>query len=74
MPDPSNDHQQHKIRVGTVEQLNRYPVKSMRAEPLTEAEVGYRGIKGDRRYAFIQGNDRSNFPWLTAREIPRLLQ
>lgn len=65
---------QEMIRVGTIEQLNRYPVKSMRAETLDEAEVGYRGIKGDRRYAFIQGDDHSNFPWLTAREIPLMLQ
>jgi len=61
------------IPVGTVEQLSRYPVKSMRAEALTEADVTFEGIAGDRRFAFIQGHKRGNFPWLTAREIPRMI-
>jgi uncharacterized protein YcbX len=45
----------------------------MRAEALTEATVTFEGIAGDRRFAFIQGHKRSNFPWLTAREIPRMV-
>lgn len=61
------------IHVGVVEQLSRYPVKSMRAEALTEANVTFEGIAGDRRFAFIQGHKRTNFPWLTAREIPRMM-
>ena len=61
------------IQVGVVEQLSRYPVKSMRAEALTEVDVGFEGIAGDRRFAFIQGHKRTNFPWLTAREIPRMV-
>ena len=64
----------HKvIQVGVVEQLSRYPVKSMRVEALTEADVGFEGIAGDRRFAFIQGHKRTNFPWLTARELPRMI-
>jgi uncharacterized protein YcbX len=59
--------------LGTVEQLSRYPVKSMRAEALTEAHVTFEGIAGDRRFAFIQGHKRTNFPWLTARELPRMM-
>jgi uncharacterized protein YcbX len=61
------------IQVGVVEQLSRYPVKSMRAEALTEADVTFEGIAGDRRFAFIQGHKRTHFPWLTARELPRML-
>jgi uncharacterized protein YcbX len=64
---------QKVIQLGVVEQLSRYPVKSMRAEALTEANVTFEGIAGDRRFAFIQGHKRTNFPWLTAREIPRMI-
>jgi len=64
---------QRVIQVGVVEQLSRYPVKSMRAEALTEAAVTFEGLAGDRRFAFIQGYNRTNFPWLTAREIPRMV-
>jgi MOSC domain-containing protein len=61
------------IPVGVLASLSRYPVKSMRGETLAEAEVRFQGIRGDRRFAFIQGHDRSRFPWLTAREVPRML-
>ena len=61
------------IPVGIIDSLNRYPVKSMRAEALTEAKVRFQGIAGDRRFAFIQGRNHSRFPWLTAREVPRML-
>ncbi len=61
------------IPVGVLASLHRYPVKSMRGEALTEAQIRFQGIRGDRRFAFIQGRDRSRFPWLTAREVPRML-
>jgi uncharacterized protein YcbX len=64
---------QEVIQVGVVERLSRYPVKSMRGEALTEANVTFEGIAGDRRFAFIQGHKRTNFPWLTGREIPRMV-
>lgn len=51
----------------------RYPVKSMAGEQLDSAEVFWHGITGDRRWAFIQpGLERSNFPWLTIRELPEM--
>src|SRR4051812_1467204 len=55
--------------VGRVVGLWRYPVKSMAAEALTEANVSWHGLAGDRRWAFI-GSDatRNGFPWLTLRE------
>ncbi len=59
--------------VGVVRSLSRCPVKSMGAESLTEARVNFQGIMGDRRFAFIQGQDQSYFPWLTAREVPQML-
>nr|MBA3301410.1 MOSC N-terminal beta barrel domain-containing protein [Thermoleophilaceae bacterium] len=55
--------------VGQVAGLWRYPVKSMGAEALDQAEVSWHGLEGDRRFAFIRhGLERSNFPWLTIRE------
>jgi uncharacterized protein YcbX len=55
--------------VGRVVGLWRYPVKSMGAEELAEAEVSWHGLAGDRRWAFIRdGVVRSGFPWLTLRE------
>jgi uncharacterized protein len=59
--------------VGRVVGLWRYPVKSMGAEALTEAEVSWFGLAGDRRWAFIrEGAERSGFPWLTLRQRPDL--
>jgi uncharacterized protein len=59
--------------VGHVAALWRYPVKSMAAEELDDAEVSWHGLAGDRRWAFIRdGQARSGFPWLTMRERPEL--
>ena len=56
-------------QVGRVVGLWRYPVKSMGAEELTEVEVSWHGLAGDRRWAFIRnGVVQSGFPWLTLRE------
>ena len=61
------------VEVGTVRSLYRHPVKSMRSEELREAQVGWHGLAGDRRYAFARAGDASGFPWLTARQVPKLL-
>lgn len=54
---------------GRVVGLWRYPVKSMAAEPLTQVDVSWHGLVGDRRWAFVRdGTERSGFPWLTLRE------
>jgi uncharacterized protein YcbX len=39
--------------VGSVAELWRFPVKSMRGERLPEAEVTERGVLGDRAYALV---------------------
>jgi hypothetical protein len=55
--------------VGRVVGLWRYPVKSMGAEALAEADVSWHGLAGDRRWAFIRnGVVQSGFPWLTLRD------
>ncbi len=61
------------IEIGHVEAIFRYPVKSMRGEPLEAANLGWHGIEGDRRLAFRRINDRSDFPWLTASKLPDLV-
>ena len=43
--------------VGVVEELWRYPVKSMLGEPLTATEVSGRGLLGDRAYALRDKSD-----------------
>src|SRR6266508_4020243 len=59
--------------IGHVEALFRYPVKSMRGEPLELAELGWHGLEGDRRFAFRRTEDRGGFPWLSASQLPDLV-
>ena len=62
-----------RIKVGEVEALLRYPVKSMRGELLEVADLGWHGVDGDRRLAFRRADDRGGFPWLTASRLPELI-
>ena len=48
------------IKVGEVEALFRYPVKSMRGEPVEVADLGWHGLDGDRRLAFRRADDRGS--------------
>jgi MOSC domain-containing protein len=59
--------------IGHVEAIFRYPVKSMSGERLEVAKLGWHGLEGDRRLAFRQMDDRSEFPWLSATKVPDLL-
>jgi uncharacterized protein YcbX len=52
--------------------LYRYPVKAMAGEALDSASFGWAGLEGDRRFAFVRSQDRSDFPWLTIRQVPAL--
>jgi len=61
------------IKVGEVEALFRYPVKSMSGELLEAADLGWHGLDGDRRLAFRRADDRGGFPWLTAGRLPELI-
>jgi MOSC domain-containing protein len=62
-------HDRSAQHVGRVVGVWRYPVKSMGAEALAEAEVDWHGLAGDRRWAFIRnGVPQSGFPWFTIRE------
>ena len=60
-------------RIGTLETICRYPVKSMAGEELDEAFVGFAGIMGDRAYAFVRAPGPKGFPWHTGREQEDLI-
>lgn len=62
------------IKIGQVEAIFRYPVKSMAGESLDEADLGWHGLDGDRRLALRKTGDRSDFPWLSATKLPDLLR
>jgi uncharacterized protein YcbX len=61
------------IEIGEIEAIFRYPVKSMRGEPLNGATLGWYRLDGDRRLAFRRLDDRGDFPWLTASKLPDLI-
>jgi len=61
-------------RVGVIRMVARYPVKSMRGEACASLPLTLQGFEEDRRFAFVQAESRSAFPWLTAREMPELLR
>jgi uncharacterized protein YcbX len=59
--------------IGHLEEIFRYPVKSMAGERLQAVDLGWHGIAGDRRLALRRLNDRGGFPWLTAGKLAELL-
>jgi uncharacterized protein YcbX len=62
-----------RIELGHVSAVFRYPIKSMAGERLDSAQLGWRGVEGDRRFAFRRLADRGAFPFLTASRLPELL-
>jgi len=46
----------------------------MQGEALPSLPLTLQGFEEDRRYAFVQSDSHSAFPWLTARELPELLR
>jgi uncharacterized protein YcbX len=62
------------IEIGQIEAIFRYPVKSMRGEPLDATTLGWHGLDGDRRLAFRRLDERGGFPWLIATKLPDLIR
>jgi uncharacterized protein YcbX len=58
---------------GVVRELWRFPVKSLRGEPLEAAQLAHDGVAGDRAYAFHEHRKGALRP-LTVREAPLLLR
>lgn len=61
------------VVVGTVVELRVFPVKSMAGDRPVKVELRWKGIEGDRQYAFVRADDRTRFPWLSARDMSRLV-
>jgi uncharacterized protein YcbX len=61
------------IEIGEIEAIFRYPVKSMRGEPVVAAALGWHGLDGDRRLALRRVGERGAFPWLSASKLPDLV-
>src|SRR5438309_7752281 len=61
------------IEIGQIEAIFRYPVISMRGEPLDAATLGWHGLDGDRRLAFRRLDERGRCPWLFATRLPELI-
>lgn len=56
---------------GTVRQIWRFPVKSMRGEQMETGDVGEQGLAGDRRWGVL---DAATGRVLSAKREPRLLE
>src|ERR1700722_7843325 len=62
------------VKIGQVEAIFRYPVKSMSGERLEAANLGWHGVEGDRRLAFRRLDYQGGgFPWFSASHLPDLL-
>jgi uncharacterized protein YcbX len=61
------------VEIGEIAALFRYPVKSMAAERLRTADLGWHGVDGDRRLALRNVDERGAMPWLVASKFPELL-
>ena len=62
------------IHLGHIQELVRYPIKSMAGVPAQAAFLGWHGLQGDRRYAFRRMDEKGGFPWLTASKLPGMLR
>jgi uncharacterized protein YcbX len=60
-------------RIGRVDSVWRYPVKSMRGESVAAVFAGFSGIHGDRLYAIHSTGSPADFPYLTGREQEHML-
>ena len=60
-------------KIGRVESVWRYPVKSMRGEELPAIYATFAGVYGDRLYAFKSSGAPLGFPFFTGREQHRML-
>ena len=59
--------------IGHVAGIYRYPVKSMGGEKLDQVKVGWHGLNGDRRFAFLRTGNLTGLPWLSIRQFPKLI-
>jgi uncharacterized protein len=60
-----------RVEVGRVDDLWRYPVKSMQGEPIAAADLGVAGVPGDRRWAL---HEVATGRLVTGKRVPRVLE
>ena len=59
--------------VGRISAIYRYPVKSMAGEQMSSAQLGWHGLDGDRRLAFVRRGVKTGMPWLTGGKLASLV-
>jgi uncharacterized protein YcbX len=59
------------MRVGTIQELWRHPVKSLAGESVASARVTKQGVLGDRCWAFV---DAASGEIRSAKQLPKLLE
>ncbi|MDQ3021364.1 MAG: MOSC domain-containing protein [Bacteroidota bacterium] len=62
-----------KLEIGRIKAIFRYPVKSMAGMELTNSQLGFHGLEGDRRFAFRRMIEQGSFPWLSASRLPEMI-
>jgi uncharacterized protein len=72
-PISHHKHGPMRIQLGHIQEVVRYPIKSMAGVPTAAAFLGWHGLAGDRRLAFRRLDDRGGFPWLAASKLPELI-
>jgi uncharacterized protein YcbX len=60
--------------MAVISEIWRYPFKSMAGERLREVELTQQGVRGDRRFAFIDSEPQRAGKLLTARQAAGLLR
>lgn len=61
------------FEIGKVKAIFRYPVKSFAGEAISASWIGWHGLDGDRRFTFVKTGNNTGFPWLTVRDVPKLI-
>ena len=64
----------HLKPIGTVLEINRYPVKSFAGETLNSVKLEPYGLLGDRSHAFVDDTKEGWSRYITARQYPEMLR
>jgi uncharacterized protein YcbX len=60
--------------IGTISVMARYPIKSFAGELVAACDVAHYGLVGDRMHAFVDESREGFARYITARQIPEMLQ
>ncbi|MBM7563132.1 MOSC domain-containing protein [Paenibacillus sacheonensis] len=62
-----------QINIGTIREINRYPIKSFAGESLASCEIESYGVQGDRFATFYDESKEGWWRYITARNIPAMM-